>query len=135
MELTGKEERVGFAPSKYICPYHIWKPRGVLRSCTCSPTPAHQMRWEEKVFDSGEDIAVHQATLQADSSIYRCFLDGIDVKRIATLSRTSGKTLVSVLRAARNGFAGLFRRVYEDARVRQRCETELQKTGGPECQI
>jgi hypothetical protein len=57
-ELTRKDESVGFAPSNYICPYHIWKPRGVLRRCSCSPMPAHQRNWEEKVLESGEEAAV-----------------------------------------------------------------------------
>ena len=133
MELTSKDERVGFAPSNYICPYHIWKPRGVLRSCTCSPTPAHQVRWEKKLIASHNAAAVRQASVSSDSTMDRGSLSGIRRKRLSTLSRTPGKPLVYVVRAVGKGFAGRFLRLCEAAGLRAGCQTELQKSGGPEC--
>jgi hypothetical protein len=135
MELTPKDEWEGFAPSKHICPYHTWKPTGIVASCTCSPTPDHQISWEEKVFESSEDGALHQAALRFDSSISRFFLSGIHRKSMVSSSRVSRMTRASLLKAARNGFAARFGRVYKDTRSRKSCAPEVQETGGPECRI
>jgi hypothetical protein len=126
MGLTGKAERLGFAPSTYICPYHIWKPKGVLRSCTCSPTPSHQVEWEE-------GVEVRQATIQPDTTIDRGFFSGIDRRTVAIFYRASGEAIVTALRTARKEVAGRFLRVCEVVRSRQCGEAELQKSGGPEC--
>jgi len=113
MEFTSNAERQGFAPSTHICPYHVWKPTSVVRSCTCSPTPAQQVKWEKKLFDSGKGVAVLQTIRQPDSTLGRAFLNRIDRRSMAVFCRTSGETLVSALRTARRGVAGHFLRVCE----------------------
>ena len=113
MESRSRIERQGFAPSTHICPYHIWKPKGVSGGCTCSPAPAHQLKWEKKLFDSGKGVAVKQAIIQPDSTLGRAFLNRIDRRSMAVFCRTSGETLVSALRTARRGVAGHFLRVCE----------------------
>jgi hypothetical protein len=113
MEFTSDAERQGFAPSKHICPYHVWKPTSVAQSCTCSPTPAQQVKWEKKLFDSGEGVAVLQAIIKPDSALGPTFLNRIDRRSMAVFCRTSGETLVSALRTARKEVAGRFLRVCE----------------------
>jgi hypothetical protein len=85
----------------------------VVRSCTCSPTPAQQVRWEKKLIDSGKGVAVKQTIIQPDSTLGRAFLNRIDRRSMAIFCRTSGETLVSALRTARRGVAGHFLRVCE----------------------
>jgi hypothetical protein len=116
MELMNEAQRPGFAPSTYTCPYHVWKPRGVLRSCTCSPTPAHQVKWETKLLDDGEGVVGRHAGIQADSVPDRGFFSAIDRRSMAIFCRSSGETLVSALRIARKGLAGRFLRVCEVVR-------------------
>ncbi len=113
MEFTSNAERLGFAPSDYVCPYHIWKPRGVLRTCTCSPAPDQQVTWEKKVFDSDADVVVRRFSIDSGVTVGRGFFGGIDTRSIAIRCRTSGQALVSALRIARKGLAGRFLRVGE----------------------
>jgi hypothetical protein len=100
MEGKRKAERLGFAPAAHICAYHIWKPKGVSWGCTCSPAPAHQVNWEKAVFDCGEGGVDCQAGTQPDSPTDRGFLSVIRSKCLPTLSRSSAKPLVCVVRAA-----------------------------------
>jgi hypothetical protein len=118
MEFTSNAERQGFAPSTHICPYHVWKPTSVVRSCTCSPTPAQQVKWEKKLFDSGKGVAILQAIIQPDCTLGRAFLNRIDRRSMAVFCRTSGETLASALRTARKGIAGRFLSVCEVVRSR-----------------
>jgi len=118
MEATSLAERRGFAPSTHICPYHIWQPKGVLQSCTCSPTPAHQVRWEDNLFGSGKGVADRQGTAQPEPSLAHGFFGGLDRKRMAVLCRTSGDALVSALRTARKRAAGRFLRICEIVKSR-----------------
>lgn len=106
MEFTSNAERLGFAPSDYVCPYHIWKPRGVLRTCTCSPAPDQQVTWEKKVFDSDAHVAARRLPIEPGVGVGRGSFGGIDRGSIAIFCRTSGQALVSALRTARKGVAG-----------------------------
>jgi hypothetical protein len=118
MELTSEAERLGFAPSNYICAYHIWKPKGVSRGCTCSPAPAHQVKWEKKLFDSGKGVVVRQGPVQPGVNLAHGFFGRLDRNRMAIFCRTSGEVLASALRTARKGAAGRFLRVCEIVRSR-----------------
>jgi hypothetical protein len=89
-----------------------------VRSCTCSPMPAQQVKWEKKLFDSGKGVAVNQAIIQSDSTLGRAFLNRIGRRSIAIFCRASGETLASALRTARKGIAGRFLRVCEVVRSR-----------------
>ena len=134
MEGKRKAERKGFAPAAHICAYHIWKPKGVSWGCTCSPAPAHQLNWEKALFDCGEGGVDCPAGTQPDSPIDRGLLGWIERRGMALICRTSGESVVSGLRAAVRRVTLHFRRLCQHARLRACCQTEFQKTGGPECQ-
>jgi hypothetical protein len=121
MDLTTRTERMGFAPSEYVCPYHIWKPKGVLRGCTCSPPPDHQIKWEEKLFVSGEGAVLRRFPIESGSAVGRSFIGGIGRRNIAIICRSSGQALISALRSARKGLAGRFLYVRDVVRSKQSC--------------
>jgi hypothetical protein len=128
-----KDGSMGFAPSKYTCPYHTWKPGGVVRGCTCSPAPAQQLRWERELLDSSEGPRVDRAANQSFFSSDRHFLSRSHGRSLLVFFKSSGESLVSTLNDARNRVAGCFLRVREVVKSRQGCETEVQKGGGPAC--
>jgi hypothetical protein len=133
MESRSRIERLGFSPGAHICPYHIWKPKGVSWGCTCSPAPAHQLKWEKALFDCGEGSVDCQAPIPPRLTEDRGVLYTISRRNVTSFCRTSAGRFLSVLRSARKGVTGRFLRVCEVVKSKQSCEMELQKSGGPEC--
>jgi hypothetical protein len=124
---------MGFAPSNYTCPYHTWKPGGVVRDCTCSPAPAQQLRWEREFLDFSEGPGGDREVNGSFFSSVRDFLSRAQGRSLAVFFRDSGESLVSILNDARNRVAGCFLRVFGVVKSGQGCETEIEKGGGPAC--
>jgi hypothetical protein len=118
MVSTSEAERLGFAPGTHTCPYHTWKPKGVSWGCTCSPPPAHQVRWEKALFDCGEGGVGCEGPGHHGAIRDRGFLGRVDTKRVAVFCRASAERALSSLRSARKGMAGRFLRVCDVVRSR-----------------
>lgn len=118
MVSTSEAERLGFAPSKHVCAYHNWKPKGVSWGCTCSPAPAHQVNWEKAVFDCGERGVDCPARVQPGVTRDRGLIGRADRGHVAIFCKTSAERALSVWRSARKGMTGRFLRVCDVVRSR-----------------
>lgn len=117
-----------------ICPWdaHLHFSHLETEGCVVGVHVFSRSRASRKMGEGGVDC---QAGTQPSSPIDRGLLGWIQRRSMALFCRASGEALLSIFRTTKNRVADRFLYVCEVVRLRQSCEANLQKGGGPECRI